>query len=186
MPGNPPAVGSPAAAIAASRRRSYGPNPSIRSPPGNSNAGVVDPAAALEVGGEALEDRGRSEVDVQAAEVEAAGLARGVQQRRRVVHPASLEQDRLAQPPDEPRRVGLVGHGRDRQPGRMGRRRRAPHEHARVGGHPARGRGVDRLERQYGRVGALDLPPQAHDHEGERQPVAEFDLQATELRLRRP
>ena len=186
MPGNPSADGSP------SRRARRLAQPLVRAEPLDPVAVAEldrrrrDAAAALEVGGEALQDRRRAEVDLQAREVEAAGLARGVQQGRRVVHPPPLEQDRLAQPPDEPCRVRLVGHGRDRQPRRMGRRRRVAHEHARVGGHPALGRGVHRLERQGGASRASICRRRPDDHEGERQPVAEFDLQAAELRLGRP
>ena len=109
------------------------PDPSTRAPPPNANAGVVIAAAALEVGGEALDDRLGAEVDPQAVKVEAAGLARGVQQRRRAVHPPPLEQDRLAQPPDE--RAGSPCSataaiarppGGWRPAGRAGRRARRP------------------------------------------------------------
>ena len=186
MPGNPFAGGSPSAALDRLAQTLVRTEPLDPGAVAEGERRRGDAAAALEVGGEALEDRRRAEIDLQARKVEAAGLARGVQQGRRVVHPPPFEQDRLAQPPDEPRRVRLLGDGRDREARRMGRGRRVAHEDARVRGHPALGRGVHRPERQVERVAGLDLPPQADDYEGEPQPRAEFDLQAAELRLGRP
>jgi hypothetical protein len=143
----------------------------------------VDRPSAFELGAEALDDGVEPKSDPQALEIQAADLAGGLQQRRRVVHPAPLEQDRLPQAAQIGARFGCSETAA--APGRRDATSSADHPgRCAIDRHPRRLGGPRRTPPPL--AGVAEAGGEAADHEGDGHLVVEVDFQAPQVRFHRP